>query len=176
MTSKAAEETAALERVAAALDRVDEDTKRDAYEMAKSMPSIEVMKGFNQSAIDLFSTMDNFCRKLKLGKKYDVSGYRELLTFAIKQNVKIPINKFTLIILEYAPEIYAEEVDKFLGMEIPVTEVKMGNAFSVIKTETFKEMWRLSSKEDKNYVGKIFINMTFYAQVYFYQTIISNTK
>jgi hypothetical protein len=163
-----------LENVILSLEKVPIDTKEMTFAMARSMSEIEIIKFFNQKAIDLFNFMIAVTKKL--GKEQEcnnVMGYKTLFDNALKINAKLPLDKFTLIILEYAAEIYAQNEDCFLKMTIPDTKVNINNEFGLIRSEMFKDLWKISGKKDREEVADIVILLTTFAHAHLYKTILT---
>ncbi|BCS83074.1 hypothetical protein QLL95_gp1049 [Cotonvirus japonicus] len=162
-----------LESVATALDRVNQETKESIFQFAKSTNELDLIVMFNNKAVDLFNILATLSKKAGMDKKYNISYYRSLFDRAIKANCKLPVDKFTLLILEYAPEIYEQNEDCFLDMKMPDKKVSLGNEFSIIRTEEFKELWKTLNHETKQNVGEEVLQLTTYAHAYFYKSLLS---
>lgn len=158
--------------VADALERVDPETKKMVWNIAKQMNDTEVVVMFNQVALDFFNYMINIAKKLGKEREYGFNGYLVFFQNALKININLPIDKFCLIILEFAPEIYAENEDCFMGMEIPDHNVNVGNEFSMIRSETFKRMWTILNDTDKKTCRDKTILLTIYAHAFLYKTLL----
>lgn len=165
---------AQLSNVIESLERVPQETKEMVLNMALSLPELEIIQLFNQQAFDLFGLLISVTKKFGKEKEYNVSGYKMLFINALKINARLPLDKFTLIILEYAAEIYAEEEDCFLNMTIPDTEVKFNNEFGLIRSEMFKKLWVVLNDDDKKLLKDSIILLTTYAHVYLYKTLLKN--
>jgi hypothetical protein len=166
-----------IEAVINALERVNPATKEMIFAMAKQMSEVEIIRSFNQQALDMFTLVSIFIKQMgkeKEGQK--IAGYKHLFDNAIKINAKLPIDKFTLIILEFAPEIYEEKEDCFLNMSIPDKDVRVGNEFSIIRSEMFKQLWRSSNDDHKEQIKNKVIPLTTYAHVYLYKTVMQQSK
>ncbi len=165
-----------IDTVVNALERVHSDTKQMIFELCNGMTEQQVVQTFNQYALDLFSTITIISQNMGKSSEYKFSGYKALFDNAIKINAKLPLEKFTLVILEYAPEIYEENEDCFMKMAIPDTNVKVGNEFNIIRSEVFKLFWKNLSKHEKKLVKETIILMTTYAHAYFYKSLLKNKK
>lgn len=165
-----------LDIVVKALEKVNNETNKMILQMCNGMNESEVIQSFNQQALDLFSKLLTITKRTGKESEYKVGGYKALFDNAIKINARLPLDKFTLVILEFAPDIYQENEDCFLNMSIPDANVKLGNEFSIIRSEMFKSLWKDLSKSDKAAVGEIIILMTTYAHIYFYKTLLLNNK
>lgn len=162
-----------LDNVIKSLDKVPIETRKMTLAMAQNMTEIEIIKSFNQKALDLFNFMIAVTKRLGKEKECsNVKGYKTLFDNALKINAKIPLDKFTLIILEFAAEIYAQDEDCFLKMTIPDTKVNVNNEFGLIRSEMFKELWLASGKRDHDEVSDIVILLTTFAHAYLYKTIL----
>lgn len=169
-----ASDTERLNKVVKSLDKIPQETKQMIFNMACGMNELEIIQLFNQQSLDLFSLVTEMVKKLKKDNEFKVSGYRAIFDNAIKINNRLPIDKFTLIILEFAAEIYAEKEDLFLNMKIPDKNVSAGNEFAIIRSEMFKSIWKLLENNDKNKIKETVILLTTYAHVYLYKTILKN--
>lgn len=88
--------------------------------------------------------------------------------------MKLPLDKFTLIILEFANEIYSEEENCFMDMTIPDAKLEVGNEFGLIRSEIFKSLWKILDKNHKQIIKEKIILLTTYAHTYFYKTVMAN--
>lgn len=165
-----------LDNVINALDKVGIETKQMIFNMSNNMSEIEIIRSFNQSALDLFNLLMEITTRMKKENEYKVGGYKVLFDNAIKYNIKMPIDQFTLVILEFAADIYAENEDCFLNMTIPDTKLEVGNEFNLIRSEMFKTLWKNLNKNDKNDVKEKIILLTTYAHIYLYKTLLKNKK
>lgn len=165
-----------LNNVIASLDKVLPETKQMIFDMANSMSELEIIQSFNQQAFDLFTLISNIVKRMKIENEYKVEGYKTIFDSAVKINTKLPVDKFTLIILEFASEIYAENEDCFLNMSIPDAKVNVGNEFSLIRSELFKKLWKILDKKDKLVVKDNVILLTTFAHVYLYKSLLKNKK
>ena len=161
-----------LQKVIDALEKVNDKTKNLILTMAKSITEISVIQSFNQASLDMFNEVLKITNRLGKESEYKIGGYKAIFDNAIKINVKMPIDKFTLLILEFAPEIYTENENFILGMPIPDAKVEVGNEFSLIRSEMFKGLWKILNKTDKNILKEQIILLTTFAHVYFYQTVL----
>jgi len=161
-----------LQKVQLALEKVNEETKKMVYDMATGMSSLEVIQSFNQEVYDFFALLIIITRRLRVDKEYKIDAHNAFFEKAVKTNVSLPIEQFTLIILEFAPDIYTENEQSFLNMYIPDAKLEAGNEFNIIRSEHFKELWKKLNPEDKISLKDKIILLTTYAHTYFYQTII----
>lgn len=163
-----------LEIVMQQLEKVNVETKSTIFQMSKGMSEAEIIQSFNQQASYLFNLMIAIIRRLGKESEYQVSGYKYLFDNAIKINAKLPVDKFTLIVLEFAPEIYREDENCFLNMSIPDKKCSVGNEFGLIRSEMFKNLWKIMSKDDRKAIADSVILLTSYAHAYLYKTILKN--
>lgn len=161
-----------LLNVVESLDKVSGETKQMIYDMANSMNELEIIHSFNQQAHDLFTMMYNITKKIGQEKKYNVVGYKTIFENALKINAKLPIDKFTLLILEFASDIYEENEDCFLNMSLEDTKINVGNEFSIIRSEMFKNLWAVLDQANKNLLKEKIILLTTYAHAYLYKIIL----
>lgn len=165
-----------LSKIILTLDRVRPEVKQMVFEMAQGMTDLEIIQSFNQQALDLFTLLNTITVRLNRVNEFKIGGYKLLFDNAIKQNVKLPLDKFTLIILEFAPEIYDEKETCFMDMSIPDTNVTVGNEFSIIRSDMFKKLWKILDNNDKDSLKNIIIPLTTYAHAYLYKTVLKYKK
>ena len=163
-----------LKNVIKSLERVPQETKQMIFDMATGMSDLEIMQSFNQQAFDTFTLLIAITIRMGKEKECKVTGYKVLFDNAVKINKKLPLDKFTLIILEYAAEIYAEEEDCFLNMEVPDTNINVGNEFGIFRSEMFKKLWKIMNSKDKKDMKDNIILLTTFAHTYLYKTILKN--
>lgn len=163
-----------ITKVIEALEKVPLETRQMIFGMAHEMSISEIIQSFNQYAFDLFNTLITITKKMKQDKDYKIDGYKKLFEAAIKKDIKLPANRFTLDILMYAPEIYAEEEDCFLGMTIPDANISVNNEFGIIRSEKFKELWKNLIETDKQEIKTNLISLTMYAHAFLYKTASQN--
>lgn len=159
-----------MEKVIEALKKVPLETRQMIFNMAQEMSVSEIVQSFNQFAFDMFNTLIAITKKINKEKEYKIDGYKKIFEAAIKKDIKLPANRFTLDILLYAPEIYAEEEDCFLGMTIPDTNVSVNNEFGIIRSDKFKELWKIMIDTDKQDIKTNIISLTMYAHAFLYKT------
>ena len=156
-----------------ALTRVNPETNEMIMNIANSTTKSEIISLFNQSALDFFSTVLEITKKLGKEKEFGIGVYMNLFESTLKINVNLPIDQFAASILEFAPDIYAENEDCFLNMQIPDAKVKTGNEFNIIRSEKFKALWISGSPENKNIVKEKIISLTTFCHAYFFQLIVN---
>lgn len=157
------------------LKKVDSEINENIYAMASSMDEHTIILSFNQTALDFFNFAINGTKRLNREREFGFSGYLSLFQTAIKANIGVPIDKFTILILEYAPDIYSVNEKFFLNMDIPDIKIdvsdkkKNDNEFNMIQSEEFKKLWLVLSQEDKDAVKEKIILLTTYAHAYFFK-------
>jgi hypothetical protein len=161
-----------LERVLAALERIPKETLDDVLSMADSMTCEETVQKFNNQAKDTFVLLERIATMCNKYEECNIVGNKKLFDHAVKQNADLAVNKFTLVILEYAPEIYAADHECFLKMSIPESELKVADGFSLVKTTMFKEMWVQLSNDFQSEIIDNMILLTMYAHAYLYKTLL----
>nr|AEX62884.1 hypothetical protein mv_R679 [Moumouvirus Monve] len=164
-----------LNNVIKSLERVNEETNKTVISIAGGMNEIQIIVSFNQVAKDLFNIMSRIVKETGR-EECKTDGYKFLFEQAIKINAKLPIDKFTLLILEYAAEIYRQDEDVFLNMTIPDAKVSVGNEFGIIRSEMFKKLWLTLDKRNKKILTDNVILLTTYAHAYLYKTILMSQK
>ena len=144
--------------------------------MANNLSDREIINLFNQSAMDFFNLAINITEKMKRAKEFGFVAYKSIFESTLKVNANLPVDKFTVIILEYAADIYDSNEKYFLEMHIPNKELNTGNAFSIIESEEFKKLWLVLNSQDKEIVKEHIISLTSYAHAYFYNLILKPKK
>lgn len=165
-----------LEKVINALEKINPETKAIILNMAKNMTDLATIQSFNQASLDLFTEVLKITTRIGKESEYKIGGYKTLFDNAIKINAKLPIDKFTLIILEFAPLIYDQSEDIILSMPIPDAKVTVANEFGMIRSEKFKNLWKTLDDKQKDILKDKIILLTTYAHVYFYQTVLKSSN
>jgi hypothetical protein len=165
--------TKQLKKVEEALDRVNKNTLDYVIQLATGMSNMDIVQSFNQEVYDFFAVLINITKRLKVDREYKIEAYNSFFETAVKTNVMLPIEGFSLRILEYAPEIYSENEECFLNMEIPDGKVQAGDEFNIIRSAEFKLLWKKLNQEDKNVLKEKILLLTTYAHVHFYQSILA---
>lgn len=161
--------------VIAALERVDLAIRQEIYKMSLNMSRDMLVQSFNQRAKDMFSLLERISRACGRYETTDLAANRSLFNTAVTTSPEIAVNKFTLLVLEFAPEIYARDEEAFLKMTIPETDVKTSAGWGVIRSNEFRDMWvHDMTGEMKTQVTELMIRMVTIAQAFLYQTIRSN--
>lgn len=157
-----------LEEVAAALQRVPQETCQALYDHSRQMTTTDIIRTFNQKSRDLFALLIEIALKNKIPQT--IKSYQMMFENAISVNSKLPIEKFTLVILKYAPEIYTEEEDHFLKMTVPDAQVSVGNAYGIIRSESFRNIWLSADADYQARIKECVVLLTTYAQMYLYKS------
>lgn len=163
-----------IDKVIEALGKVSDNTKTLVYQIAQNMAELEIIQMFNQLTLDFLDIMLRITREKREEDKFKIGGYKTIFDNAIKINIKMPIDQYTLVILRFAAEIYSEDEDCFLNMPIPDTKLEVGNQFSFIRSDMFKNLWRTLKDGDKSDIKNKMILLTTYAHAYLYKTVIKN--
>jgi hypothetical protein len=61
-------------------------------------------------------------------------------------------------------------------MYMPDTKLESGNEFNLVRSEMWKNIWKILNKHDKEEIKKKFILLTVYAHCFFYKTILSKQQ
>jgi hypothetical protein len=165
-----------LDKVIHSIERVPDETKAMIFQMANSMNEMEIIRMFNQETLDMFACVIKIVKDLKKEAEYKIPGYKVFFDNAIKINAKMPIDKFTLTILEYAAEIYAQDEDCFLNMSIPDSKLNVGNEFGLLRSELFKKLWIDMNKRQRDEVTNHVLLLTTYAHTHLYKTLLKTTN
>jgi hypothetical protein len=153
--------------IANSLSKIDQKINQGILDMARNLTDAEITNFFNQTALDFFNLAIDITRKKNMEREYGFSSYMALFETALKLNVNMPIDRFTMVILEFAPNIYNENEDFFLNMVIPDKKINTGNEFNIIQSEEFKALWKSLNATDKEMVGEKILSLTMYAHTYF---------
>jgi hypothetical protein len=168
--------SAHLNKILNSLKNVDPKIDQMVLNISKKMSEMEIIRNFNQFTIDLFNLIYEITNAAGVEKYVKIKSYKVLLESALKVNVKLPIESFTWFILEFAPKIYSEDEDYFLEKQYDHDKVEVGNEFSFINSNSFKEMWKTLDDENKKKIKNAFLMTTTYAHAYFYKTIMVNGR
>lgn len=165
-----------LEAVVEALTRVNSSTHGIILQIVQKSSEDEIITNFNQIALDFFNQMIAFTQQMNKEQEYNFNIYLGFFEKALKANRSLPIDKFCLVILEFAPEIYAENDDCFMDMHIPDHKLVSENEFSMIRSEKFKQLWKILDHDKKDVCRSQTILLTTYAHAHFYKTVMKNVK
>jgi hypothetical protein len=157
--------------VIAAIKRVQPSRNADTLALSNTMTKREIVSSFNQSIFDMFEEISKFLKKYNFSGDADMASYKSLFEKATKANACLPIEKFTMSILVFAPEFYDEKEDFFLELKIPHLQVNTDTGFDVIKSELFRNLWKSMITEDKYVLRDRIMNVVLYAHCYFYKLI-----
>ena len=162
---------AQLIAVSNSLSRVPEGTRNMVNAFATNMSESEVISKFNENAMDLFDVLLELERRMNLS--YDIKGLQFMFDKAVKMNRSLPVDKFTLTILEFAAEIYSGDEEAIINMPLPDAKVSVdkSSGFSLIRSQEFKNIWVTLGANDKSRLSDIIAKLTTYANVYFVQMI-----
>ena len=166
-----------LQKIAIALDKVNPETQKTIKDMATMMSSVEIIQNFNQTALDFFNLLIDITKKMNLLKEFGMEVYLTFFQQAIKINASMPLDQFTVLILEFAPDIYAENEDFFLNMQIPDGQIQGSfsqNEFSLIRSEKFKNLWKILGKDEKKEITGLITLLTTFAHTYFVYYILNS--
>ncbi len=61
-------------------------------------------------------------------------------------------------------------------MPIPNAQLEVGNEFGFIRSQMFKDLWKILGDKDKESIRSIIIMITTYAHAYLYKTILKTMK
>lgn len=169
-----ADQKVQLEKIITSLEKVDKDLQNMILNMSKSLSDIEIIQTFNQGCIDLFTNIAAVVKKIGMEKEIKFGGYKLLLENAMKINAKLPVDNFTLVVLEFADHIYSGDETFFMDRSYGKAKVEVGNEFTFIRSEPFKHLWKDLDSKDKEMIKEKFILVTTYAHAYFFKTVLSN--
>ena len=119
----AEQDRAQLQVVVQALERVPRATRQQIYQLSQSAQRADLVTAFNQNARDMFTLLEQISRQCGRYETTKLGSNRMLFDTAIGSHPEIALNKFTLLVLEFAPEIYSRDEEAFLQMTIPTTEI-----------------------------------------------------
>lgn len=166
--------------IADSLAKVDPDVNRGIWDMAQNLSEQEIICFFNQTALDFFTFAINITKKMGKEREYGFSGYMMLFETTLKMNKSVPVDQFTILILEFAPDIYNANEKFFLDMYIPDGKIgkgnNNGNEFNIIQSQEFKKLWLALDSADKENIKERIIVLTTYAHAYFYKLLMSKTN
>jgi len=173
MTTNQDQEQEKMNKVIESLNNVNDNTKQLVYNMASSMNDLEIIKMFNQSSLDFFILTAQITTRMGVEGKYKMGAYKMMYDNTIKINAKMPIDHYTLTVLEYANEIYSENEDFFLKKKLGNAVVEVGNEFNMVSSDMFKNLWVKLEESDKYNIKEKMLVLTTLAHVYFYKTLMN---
>jgi len=165
-----------MEKIMSALENVSDDINQMTWHLAKEISNSDIIQTFNQETCDLFEILINFINAMGISRECNILGHKIIFENALKINIGLPIEQFTFIVLQFAPEIYDEKEKFFLEMNIPNQKVQNGNEFSLINSAAFKKLWLLLNEDSKQELKDKIILMTTYAHAYFYKVIMKSAS
>jgi hypothetical protein len=170
-----------IENIIKVLEDVPDDIQQTVISMAKGMTVFDIVQSFNQIAQDLFDLLITITKNLKSTHKKmsgnqiltteSLQGHKMLFDSGMKMNMNLPI-EHTLVILLFAPQIYNQDEECFMKMDIPDSKVQSGKEFNLIRSSEFKNLWNILNEIDKDDVKDKVILLTTYANAYFYKTLL----
>lgn len=171
-----AEHAKTMTNVIKALQSVSEEKQIMARRIAQGYSAAEIVTKFNQAGKDFFALLQRIIRETGSKKDYNVAGYEKLFHHAIGIRQDWPIDKFTLMILQFAPQVYEEDEQFFLSVEIPDQNVRINNEFGIIKTEAFKELWLTTTDSNRDDLKDQCLLLVSFAHAYFLKMIRSSLR
>ena len=168
-----ASERTRMDIIIDALSKIDSDINNGIWEMAQGLTNNEITNLFNQTALDFFNLAIDITRKRNIEREYGFSAYMNLFEAALKMNVTVPVDRFTMLILEFAPDIYGGNEKVFLDMHIPDSKINTGNEFNIIRSDAFKKLWLILNSTEKELVTEKVLSLTTYAHAYFYKLLLN---
>lgn len=165
--------TNTLNKIINGLNKVDNETNNDIMKMSKSMNSSEIISNFNQRSLDFFNDVITITKNRNKLKESGFEVYLHFLHQAIKADAKMPIDQFSMVVLEFASAIYDQDENLFLDMHIADSQIEGqfgNNEFSIIKSEKFKNLWRELNQDEKKVIKDHMIDLTISAHAYFFKT------
>lgn len=162
--------TDVLTKIANVLKTINPETRSMVYDYSTKYSEDFIIREFNQATKDLFNLMRSIAIKIKKLPESGIDNHIFLFETALKLNVKTPIDNFTLIILEFAPQIYQEDEQFFIDLSIPDKEVNLKNEFGIIRSQIFKDLWVILEKKDKQILSQKIQLVTMNAHAFLYKT------
>lgn len=160
-----------LEKILATLSKISEKNIMMISNIASSSDLIEIVKTFNQLSSEFFNLLIIFGKQLDVEKTFGFKAYSMLFETALKINTNLPIDRFCMIILEFADMIYEENEDFFIDLKIKDYDFEAGNSYNIIRSDKFKQLWKMLNKEDQRKCKDLTLLLTTYAHAYFFKTI-----
>lgn len=171
-----AEHAKTMSNVIKALQTVAADKQLMARRIAQGFSAAEIVSKFNQAGKDFFVLLKHIINEVGENKDYNLNGYEKLFHHAISIRQDWPIDKFTLMILQFAPQVYEEDEQFFLSVEIPDQNVRINNEFGIIKTEAFKELWLKTNDNRRDELKDNCLLLVSFAHAYFLKMIRSSLR
>lgn len=160
-----------LKKIIQSLEKVDSNITNTILGMAEKTSMAQVINDFNYNSLEVLDFLDYIGKKYNHTDTCDMTKHRLLFENAIQINKRLPVDKFSLIVLEHAQDIYDENEEYFMELPMPDVNAKAGKDFSMIKCEAFKKVWTSLDEEDKDLVKEKVISLTTSAHIYFIKNI-----
>lgn len=157
--------------VAQVLSDLPNELKSMATEMAHSMSDVEIVMRFNQMITSLFTLIINKTKPLPNYKEFNFEIYFKLLEKSISINTSFPIERFCLIMLIFAPQIYEKNENFFMNYNLNAHIKVSQNEFSIFESQKFKDLWHTLDVDAKNKFIDDFTLLTIFAHTYFLQRV-----
>jgi len=167
-----------IQEIVDSLKQINDETHKMVMGIANGMHKSEIITMFNQCALDFFNTVVTILKTMGQEEGREIEGYMMMFQSALKYNINLPIDACAGVILKFAPEVYTENEQFFLGLHIPNAKVKdfnkpnQNSGFGIIESDKFKKLWRVGSSADKDKVKEKLIALTTWCHAYFFKLII----
>lgn len=168
-----------IQRVVKSLESVNEETKKYVMDLSECLLKEEIVTMFNQYALDFFNDLTQISYEVDSSKAKIFTSYSLLYETSLNLKKNLPLEKFTLTILEHADKIYMQEEEHFLEMDIPNKEINIGNnknEFGIIQSDEFKKLWKKLGEDNKSIIKDKVILLTTYAHAYLYKILQESNK
>lgn len=159
-----------MNKIINSINKIDERTLQDINDLSDSMTEMEIVKSFNQCAVELYDILLKLANKHRMTKILDIDSYQILFNTSVKINYRLPIQKYVENILQFAYEIYNDKEEEILGMESSDEQINVGDQSGIIQIDIIKKLWKLLNDDDREVLKRSIIGLTTYSHAFFYKT------
>ena len=149
------------------LKKIPKEINEYIIDMSKEMSGQDIASAFNQEVMDLFVTLERCTREHNVQKSCNISGNRAMFDAILAVNRNAPIDRFSTVVLEHAPRIFAKDEDYFYHLDISELD-----KFNVIRADVFRDLSHKMNPIDKSLIFDHFSMLTTYTCAYVYKSLL----
>lgn len=163
--------SSSLETIRAAIKQISPEINAAVHQMAKTDSKQILTERFNQACRDLLQFLVPLTQKYGVYEESKIATYKMLYEKVSSIDRSIPVEGFINHVLQYAPHVYDEDIEFFMQLELPTTDVNVKGQFTVLMVDVFKSLAKKASPQEMERVVDILTSMTMTAHASFFQMI-----